>query len=254
MSSLGSSRANSFGEDAEAYDRARPSYPVALVDELMADGPRRVLDIGCGTGKAGRLFVARGCQVTGVEHDARMALVARRHGMDVSVSPFESWDPLGATYDLAIAAQAWHWIDPAVGPAKLAGVLKRSGRAALFWNCGTHDPQVQAAFDDIYARVAPSMRAKSAGTRTPDFRGEAEESYLPVLRRAFARVELSVFPWEAVYTTDEWLDVLPTHSDHRLLPVQQRQRLLDSLGEAIDRLGGQLRLRYETLLVSAWPA
>jgi trans-aconitate methyltransferase len=53
-------RAGSFGEAAEQYERARPSYPVELVDALMADHPGRVLDVGCGTGKAGRLFAVRG--------------------------------------------------------------------------------------------------------------------------------------------------------------------------------------------------
>jgi hypothetical protein len=39
----------SFGDDAEQYDRARPSYPAAAVDAAV-DGVnvRRVLDVGCG--------------------------------------------------------------------------------------------------------------------------------------------------------------------------------------------------------------
>ena len=45
-----------FDEDAERYDRARPGYPSALFDdfaELAGIGPRcRVLEIGCGTGRA----------------------------------------------------------------------------------------------------------------------------------------------------------------------------------------------------------
>jgi SAM-dependent methyltransferase len=45
-----------FGEDAELYDRVRPTYPPALYDELSAplgDVERpRVLEIGCGTGQA----------------------------------------------------------------------------------------------------------------------------------------------------------------------------------------------------------
>src|ERR1019366_3608845 len=49
-------RANSFGAEAERYDRARPTYPQALVDELVARHPTRVLDVGCGTGIAARLL------------------------------------------------------------------------------------------------------------------------------------------------------------------------------------------------------
>ncbi len=60
-------RALSFGGVAALYDRARPSYPAALIDDLMAWEPREVLDVGCGTGKAARLVAERGCDVLGVE-------------------------------------------------------------------------------------------------------------------------------------------------------------------------------------------
>ncbi|MBO0837835.1 MAG: SAM-dependent methyltransferase, partial [Actinobacteria bacterium] len=51
--------AESFGADAARYDRARPSYPSALVDGIVAGSPGRdVLDVGCGTGIAARQFQA----------------------------------------------------------------------------------------------------------------------------------------------------------------------------------------------------
>ena len=88
--------AESFGSDAERYDRARPSYPGALVERIVAASPGPdVLDVGCGTGIAARLFQATGCGVLGVEPDARMADLARQSGVDVEVAKFEDWDPAG---------------------------------------------------------------------------------------------------------------------------------------------------------------
>ncbi len=56
-----------FGEDAELYDRVRPTYPPGLYDELAAllgDVERpRVLEIGSGTGQATGPMVDRGWSV-----------------------------------------------------------------------------------------------------------------------------------------------------------------------------------------------
>ena len=126
-------RAESFGDVAEQYDRFRPSYPVALVDDLMALGASEVLDIGCGTGKAGQLLVQRGGSVLGVEIDAQMCGIARRHGLTVETAPFETWDPIGRRFDLIISGQAWHWVDPSIGVPKAATLLRPGGTIALFW-------------------------------------------------------------------------------------------------------------------------
>ncbi|MGC1756305.1 MAG: methyltransferase domain-containing protein, partial [Trebonia sp.] len=104
--------AESFGSDAGRYDRARPSYPGALVDRIVAASPGRdVLDVGCGTGIAARLFQAAGCRVLGVDPDERMASVARQAGLEAEVTTFEDWDGAGREFDAVIAAQAWHWVD-----------------------------------------------------------------------------------------------------------------------------------------------
>ncbi|HUD80594.1 MAG TPA: methyltransferase domain-containing protein [Streptosporangiaceae bacterium] len=70
--------AESFGSDAARYDRARPSYPGALIDRIIAGSPGAdVLDVGCGTGIAARQFQAAGCRVLGVDPDPRVADLTR---------------------------------------------------------------------------------------------------------------------------------------------------------------------------------
>jgi hypothetical protein len=99
--------AESFGVDAERYDRARPSYPAALVERIVAaSAGRGVLDVGCRTGIAARQFQAAGCRVLGVDPDARMADLARQSGVEVEVAASETWDPAGRAFDADIAAQA----------------------------------------------------------------------------------------------------------------------------------------------------
>ena len=88
--------------------------------------------MSAGTGIAARQFSVAGCRVLGVEPDERMADLARQSGLEVEVTTFENWDPAGHAFDMVIAAQAWHWVDPVAGAAKAAQALERGGRFAAF--------------------------------------------------------------------------------------------------------------------------
>jgi SAM-dependent methyltransferase len=245
-----SRRAQSFGQDAQRYDRARPSYPAALIDDLVSEPGGRVLDIGCGTGKAARLLAARGCQVLGVEPDERMAAVARSYGIPVEVATFEAWDPVGRTFDLVVSGQAWHWVDPKVGPAKAAALLRGGGRLAVFWNVATHDPQAKAVLDQAYARYAVALQKGYV----PIGMTRAEDSaHIAAIAATglFETAELRAYAWERRYSAGEWLDQLGTHSDHLLLPPAQFAALTEAVGAAIEELGGELTVAYQAELILA---
>ena len=148
--------AESFGSDAERYDRTRPRYPGALVERIVAVSPGLdVLDVGCGTGITARQFQAAGCLVLGVDPDARMADFARRTGVVAEVATFEAWESAGREFDAVVAGQAWHWVDPVAGAAKAAQVLRPGGRLAVFWNAFRFPPDMDEAFAAVYRRVLP---------------------------------------------------------------------------------------------------
>ena len=125
-----------FDLHAEAYDRFRPSYPDAVIDELLGPGPAGldVLDVGCGTGIAARQMAQRGAKVLGVDLAPRMAEVARRHGIDVEIAAFEGWEAAGRTFDRVTSAQAWHWLNLPLATTKAASVLRPGGKLCLIWN------------------------------------------------------------------------------------------------------------------------
>ncbi|MHB8489023.1 MAG: class I SAM-dependent methyltransferase [Candidatus Dormibacteria bacterium] len=242
-------RALSFGGVAELYERVRPSYPPALIDALMEAGPQRVLDVGCGTGKAARLLIERGCDLLGVEPDPSMAAIARRHGIRVEGSTFETWDPLDRVYDLIVSGQAWHWVDPVVGVAKAGSLLRPGGHLGVFWNRGWPEKGAQQALDAVYRRFAPEI-AKTSVALNPV---EEPADRLDEFRRGgvFTQVEARAFPWAAVYDRSGWIDLIATHSDHVRLPDARRRVLLDAVGDAVDALGGTMTYQYSTLLVLA---
>ncbi len=146
--------AEGFGAEAERYARTRPSYPQDLIARIAAASPGpHVVDVGCGTGIAARQFAAAGCEVLGVEVDARMAELAQ--GFPVEVAKFEDWDAGERTFDAVVSGQTWHWIDPVAGAAKAAAVLRPGGRLAVFWNVFQPDPALAEALTAVYAGVMP---------------------------------------------------------------------------------------------------
>lgn len=243
-------RATVFGTDAARYDRTRPGYPDEFIDALVVRPDLRVLDVGCGTGIASRLFAERGCQVLGVEPDERMAEVARSRGVEVEVASFEDWDASGRRFDAVVSAQAWHWLDPTVGARLARAALNGGGQLAILWNVPCHAPMAQAAFDEVYDRYR-----LPDGTRCspPGALAEGSERFIEgiVAAGGFADPLEVSRSWAQQYTTAEWVDLLPTHSDHRLMDQATLDGLLSATANAIESLGGLIEVTYTTHLVSA---
>lgn len=252
--------AESFGVDPERYDRARPRYPDALVERIVAAGPGRdVLDVGCGTGIEARQFLAAGCTVLGVDPDARMAEFARRTGVEVEVATFEAWDPAGRVFDAVVAGQAWHWVDPVAGVAKAAQVLRPGGRLAVFGHVFDAPPEAREALASALRRVVPDspVNLPSSGNgpaRTAmDIYQAMFASAADGIRQAggFGEPEQWRFDWEQSYTRDEWLDLLPTTGALTQLPPDKLAEVLEDVGAAIDKVGGGFTMPYTTLAATA---
>ncbi|MEU7888452.1 class I SAM-dependent methyltransferase [Microbispora bryophytorum] len=247
--------AESFGVDAERYDRTRPPYPDAMVERIVTACPGPdVLDVGCGTGIAARQFRAAGCTVLGVEPDARMADFARRAGFEVEVATFEAWDPAGRTFDAVVAGTAWHWIDPVAGAAKAAEALRPGGRLALFWHVFEPPAAVAEALAAVYRRVVPDspISFQPATSSVDPYQGLFAKVAGGIRDAgAFGDPEEWRYDWQRFYTRDEWLDQLPTSGALTWLPPDKLAEVLADVGAAIDRMGGGFTMTYATVVVTA---
>lgn len=238
-------RAESFGSVAAAYDMFRPSYPDALVNDLVELAPERVLDIACGTGKIAVPLLACGIAVLGVEVDPQMAKVARSHGLIVEEAAFETWDDRGRTFDLITCGQAWHWIDPQIGNDKAARLLNPGGTLALFWNHDELDEDLRSHMERIYREHAPELLDVN--------RAHEDDPFVERLQATgkFAEVTTHRYRWTATLTTEEWIGRAGTFSDHIRLPAQQRDALFGALRELIDEHGGTVTSHYRTYTIFA---
>jgi SAM-dependent methyltransferase len=235
-----------FGEDPELYDLARPSYPPELIDFLAPadEGSLRVLDVGCGTGKATVQLAQHGLSGVALDADPAMAAVARRRlgpfaDWEVTVSDFESWQPAAQRFfDLVCCAQAWHWIDPTVRFVKAHSVLRPRGVLALWWNRPDHDDSaLRSAIDALYERLAPELPARGIGAEVKPRLGE-------VPSELFEEPQRGIFSWTQDYSAEEWVDLLRTQSGHRLLPRDRLDALTSAVRRVIQDHGGTYRHHY----------
>lgn len=253
-----------FGQVAELYDRARPAYPREMVDDVLAFAAAaagdRALEVGAGTGKATRLFAARGLSVLALEPSPEMAAVARDRlagepRVAVEEREFESWKPGGAQFRLVYAAQAWHWIAPEVGYRQARRALEAGGALAVFWN-RPRWPQtpLRDEFAAAYQRLAPELvdrRGPMHPAGSDDTHWMTDWDADLAGAAGFAEPEQRDYVWTQPYTSREYVRLLGTHSDHLTLSPARLEQLQSALAALIDAAGGRLELPYTTRLLMA---
>ncbi len=244
-------RAEGFGAQAAGYDATRPSYPPELVAWLARGRPGVAVDVGSGTGRVARLLIDAGWSVTAIEPDARMADVARSHGVQVINTPFERCPLPAGTCDLVCSGTAWHWIDPAVGYRMAATLLRPGGRLAVFRNTYFYAEDLAAAFDRVLEEHAPHLHDDCIplGTAT---HGSLESEVQALMERSglFADVAHRTFVHQRQIDVHDWLTELGTFSQFALLDDATRERLLAALVRAVrSKAGGRLHIRHESRYV-----
>lgn len=252
----------SFGQVAELYERARPSYPPAMVEDVLAyaalTDDDQILDVGAGTGKATRLFVPTGRRIVALEPSAEMAAVARRvlastPSVEIVESDFESWAAPAVQFGLLISGQAWHWTDPDTRYARARTALRAGGALAAFWNHPDwRTCALRGELDEAYREEAPEID-RGAPMRPATEPEDVAEDWEAEIEAADGLGEAEVKNYGAAsrYTSEEYVRLLGTTSDHLLLEPAARERLLGRIEGVIDRHGGAFELPLVTRLCLA---
>ncbi|MCB1184768.1 methyltransferase domain-containing protein [bacterium] len=133
--------------EAFADHRLRPGLDLML--RLPASAPRRIVDLGCGTGRLTALLAARfpAAAVVGIDHAPDMLAVAREAGaagarVEWREAYLRTWEPEGPC-DLVFSNAALHWLPDHAGLwPRLIAALAPGGTLAvqmpLSWSLPSH--------------------------------------------------------------------------------------------------------------------
>ena len=230
---------------ARQYDRARPSYPSALFNDIFSCAQlaedARILEIGCGTGQATIPMAQRGFRIDCLEPGARMAALAREGlaafpGVAVIGVDFERFSGEPASYDLLLSATAFHWLDARVRFHKAHELLKPGGTLALFWHRPVQTKtsgEFVEAVQRVYQRLAPELRD---GYETPPSPAAVRTEYEDLIPASGCFVDLKIRKhYVAIrYSAAAYVDLLGSFSDHQTLEPGRRRRLLAAIETLID--------------------
>jgi SAM-dependent methyltransferase len=231
-----------FEQVPELYERARPTYPDELFDDLAAltglgEGSR-VVEVGCGTGQATVPLARRGYSVLCVELGEGLAAAARRNlapfsTVEVVHANFETWEPEQPDFDAIVAFTAFHWVDPELRYTKAARLLRQGGSLAVAGSLHVRRPggdtfwaDVQEDYDAVMPR--PDNRPPPFPDEVEDLREEIEGS------GRFEYVAHRRYVWDQEYTADEYISLLDTYSGHRALDDGRREQLYDRIRRRIE--------------------
>ena len=210
-----------------------------LVDLAQLQPGARLLEIGCGTGKATRSLLERGFSVVCVELGRHLAERARRSlaglPVEIHVAEFEDWEGKPGAFDLIYAATAWRWLDPAIRYRKAHRLLRQRGHLAL-WSAQHAFPSDFDPFfteiQEIYDAIGEGMEGKwppPPPDRVADDSAEIEASGL------FGEIKVRRYVWERLYTADEYIALLDTFSGHITMEAAKRAHLYREIRQRIAR-------------------
>ncbi len=177
-------QARSFDRFADAYRRARPSYPPAAVEWALERAPGgRVVDLAAGTGKLTEVIVPTGADVIAVEPlpNMRAALAETLPGVPIVDGTAEQIPLAAGSADAVLVGQAFHWFDAPRALAEIARVLVPGGVLGLVWNARDDSVPWVAELTEALHGAGDVVSAARALRSEPI----ADPRFMPAERREF---------------------------------------------------------------------
>lgn len=242
-----------FNTDEYNYDKSRPDYPKELfydiLDYINLSENSNVLEIGIGTGQATLPFLNKGCNVTAVELGDKLSRYCAQKfsnfdNFSIINSDFIEVDLHEKSFDLIYSATAFHWIPKDSGYAKIKSLLKSDGAVALFWN----HPFVSNVSDETNLASMAVYEKYRPNDKTPvEFDlSKCQEQINELKQYGFTNIKSKVYKRIRRLTSEEYISLIKTYSDHNALPEKVRKAFENDMRQAIDSVSRVINI-YDTI-------
>ena len=213
----------SFGAVAEAYERARPSYPSEAAAWLAGLDHAHVLELGAGTGKLTEQLVAQRHKVVATDPLEPMLrlLRARLPQVPVALAAAERIPLRARSVDTVVGAQTFHWWDLERALPEIARVLRPGGHLSLVWNL--RDERI------------PWVRRLGRLIGSQEQQNDPTHALLS--SHLFGFVETATFRFWQPLNRARLRDLVQSRSNVAVMGAVERERLLGKVDELYDAYG-----------------
>jgi len=222
-SSEGPVPALSFGGVADAYARARPTYPREAAAWLVGAERCNVLELGAGTGLLTEQLRGLRHRVLATDPSEPMLrhLLHRLPGTPAALAGAERIPMRARSVDAVLAAQSFHWFDLDRTLPEVARVLRPGGHLGLVWN--RRDERI------------PWVR------RLGELIGLQDQQYDPtnalLSSHLFGFVETATFRFWQPLDRERLHDLVLSRSNIAVMQDSERERVLRKVDALYDEYG-----------------
>jgi SAM-dependent methyltransferase len=243
-----------FNDNFQLYDDVRPGYPEELYNDIenliSINSDTNVLEIGAGNGIATlEIYNKWHLKIDAIEPGNELCgIMHKRFNGNDNISilndTFENITT-NKKYDIIISATAFHWLDLNSKYKQCHNILKENGCLIIYWNnYGIENDEIGNMIQEIYNKnseikftdnkTASEMQMKKIESRKNEL--ENSKYFKLVFHKIYKRI--------INYSTDDYIKLLHTYSDH----TKYDDNFFDDIRKIINENGGKIGVRVLTNL------
>ena len=250
---------NTFNDVVDVYDKARPTYPQELLDDVMKFANRNFfesgLEVGAGTGQATDLFLNRIKKLDIVEVGDKQVEYLNEKYSNKNISVYKAYFEDYSSkekYDLIYSATAFHWVDDTIGYPKAWNMLKDGGVMAVFWHMSSvtyRDYGIFVGLDKIKRKYLPN---ESLGFDDEGIEGVRKKRIEQIQSgKCFSSPVMKEYKWIDKYDADRYVLLLESYSSTQTLEDDDKIKYLTEAKDYINANGGCVELPQHVMLYMA---